>query len=199
MVYNQEHPLPLVVLLSGNGSNLQAIIDAIAAGMPAKIRAVISNRDNAYGLVRAEKADIATHVLSHSDYPERQDYDRALAAIIDTYSPTLIILAGFMRILSQPFVHHYAGQILNIHPSLLPKHPGLNTHQRVLELGETEHGTTVHIVTEDLDSGPALGQMKLAVNKGDTPETLRTRIQKLEHQLYPQIIAKFCSGELTLN
>ncbi len=196
MTYSQDHRLPLVVLISGNGSNLQAIIDAIDNGMPAKIRAVVSNQEDAYGLERAEKADIATFVLTHDDYPERRDYDRALAAIIDTYAPKLIILAGFMRILSQPFVHHYQGQILNIHPSLLPKHPGLNTHQRVLELGETEHGTTVHIVTEELDSGPTLAQAKISVTTADTIESLKARVQKLEHQLYPQVIADFCSGKL---
>ncbi len=192
-----NEPLQLIILISGNGSNLQAIIDAIAQDqLPARICLVISNRADAFGLTRARQAGIPTEILLHADYSQREAYDRALRETIDRYlDPTqksLIVLAGFMRILSPEFVAHYCGRIINIHPSLLPKYPGLHTHERVLEAGDREHGTTVHLVTEDLDAGPILGQRKLDVRPDDTPETLQARVHALEHELYPEVIRHFC-------
>ena len=161
----------IVVLISGSGSNLQAFIDTLH-GRQANIVAVISNRDDAFGLQRAAKAGISTAVLSHRSFADRTSYDQALAALIDSHAPDLVILAGFMRILTAEFAHHYQGRLLNIHPSLLPKYPGLHTHQRALESGDLEHGATVHFVTEELDGGPAILQSHVPVLADDTPESL---------------------------
>ena len=147
-----DSPLALVVLISGNGSNLQAIIDAInEQGQQAEVRAVISNNPDAYGLTRAREANIAAEVLDHRRFPSREAYDRELQFLIDRHKPDLVVLAGFMRILTEDFVNHYHGRMFNIHPSLLPKYQGLNTHQRVLEAGDTIHGVSVHFVTPELD------------------------------------------------
>jgi len=191
--------LSLVVLLSGSGSNLQAIIDAIANGLPAKITAVISNRDDAYGLERAAKSGIETRVLNHKPYPDRETYDQALIELIDSFQPDLIILAGFMRILSPRFVQHYQGRLLNIHPSLLPKHKGLHTHQRALEAGDTIHGASVHFVTEELDGGPVVLQAQVPVEANDTEERLAARVLKQEHIIYPQVIRWFAEGRITIS
>jgi phosphoribosylglycinamide formyltransferase-1 len=182
-------PAPLAVLISGNGSNLQAIIDAIEGGeLPAKIAVVISNKPNAYGLERARKVGIATEVVAHQENETREAYDTALQQCLEKYAPKVIVLAGFMRILTPAFVAHFQGRILNIHPSLLPKYPGLHTHQRALAAGDRTHGVTVHIVTPELDAGPILGQRECKITPEDTEETLKQKIQKLEHQLYPEVI-----------
>jgi phosphoribosylglycinamide formyltransferase-1 len=185
-------PIRIAVLISGNGSNLQAMIDAIDAGtLPAKVVVVISNKADAYGLDRAKKANIPTEVISHSDYETREAYDEALIACLENYEPDLIVLAGFMRILTSTFVEHFKNRILNIHPSLLPKYPGLHTHKQVLAAGDLTHGATVHIVTSELDAGPILGQMQCNVAPNDTAETLKQKVQQLEYQLYPEVIKKW--------
>jgi phosphoribosylglycinamide formyltransferase-1 len=189
--------LPIVILISGKGSNLQAIIDAInAQQLDAEIRAVISNRADAYGLERAKQANIPTQVLLNSVAISKQNYDHELQKIIDSYQPALIILAGFMRILTPEFVRHFSGKIINIHPSLLPNYPGLHTHQRVIQAGDKEHGVTVHWVTDDLDAGPIIAQVKIPVDPADTPETLKAKIHREEHKLYPQMIQWVADGKL---
>lgn len=190
-------PFRLVVLVSGNGSNLQAFIDRVADGsLPAVIAAVISNRADAHALVRARQAGIATEVLDHRGYASREAFDRALAERIDQYRPDAVILAGFMRILSPAFVRHYAWRLLNTHPSLLPKYPGLDTHARALAAGEREHGASVHFVTEELDGGPVVAQAAVPVLAGDTVDSLRARVQAAEHRLYPEVTGWLASGRL---
>lgn len=195
-----NHSLPgLVVLISGSGTNLQAIIDAIGDGrIRAEIRCVISNRADAYGLERARNAGIPCQVLDHRAFDSREAFDRALAEIIDAHNPDLVVLAGFMRILTQGFVRHYQGRLLNIHPSLLPKYRGLDTHQRALDAGDCEHGVTVHFVTEELDGGPNLIQAVVPVLPGDTAALLRERVLRQEHVIYPQAIAWFLEGRVRM-
>ncbi|MGK0674317.1 MAG: phosphoribosylglycinamide formyltransferase [Halothiobacillaceae bacterium] len=185
----------IVVLISGQGSNLQALIDAERRGElgGGHIVAVISNRADAFGLERARKAGIPTEVIRHEDFPERADFDAALMDRIDTYRPKLVVLAGFMRILTPAFVHHYAGHLINIHPSLLPKYPGMNTHARAIEAGEAEHGATVHFVTEDVDAGPIILQGRVPVLPNDTPQTLQQRVHTIEHQIYPAAVRMLCT------
>ena len=185
------------VLISGGGSNLQSFIDKIASGeLDMDIVLVVSNRVDAHGLRRAADAKIAARSLCHTDFPDRESFDRALAAELDSFSPDLIILAGFMRILSPWFVAHFAGRILNIHPALLPAYPGLDTHQRVLDAGEKWHGSTVHFVTEELDGGPRILQGRIGVDPTETADALALRVQAAEHQIYPQAAALFGSGRL---
>ena len=192
-------PLPIVVLISGGGSNLQAIIDAVAGGqLPAEIRAVISNRPGAQGLQRAARAGIPAEVLDHTAYASRADYDAALMARIDHYAPKLVVLAGFMRLLSDDFVNHYQGRLLNIHPSLLPKFKGLQTHQRAVDAGEREHGASVHFVTPELDGGPVILQARVPVKPGDSAEQLAARVLLQEHRIYPEVIRWFAEGRLQL-
>lgn len=192
-------PLRVVVLISGNGSNLQAIIDDINKyNVPAQIVAVISNKADAYGLTRARKADIPVEVIKHADYGTREAYDQALENKIDHYQAELVVLAGFMRILSDDFVNHYAGRMINIHPSLLPKYQGLNTHRRVLDAGDTEHGASVHFVTPKLDSGPLILQAKVPVLNGDSTNTLAHRVHDVEHKIYPQVVRWFAERHLSL-
>ena len=188
--------LPVVVLISGSGSNLQAIIDATDNDLPIEIRAVISNKANAYGLERAKQVGIETVVVDHTRFDSRQAFDTELACIIDNYEPGLVVLAGFMRILSDDFVHHYEGRMLNIHPSLLPKYKGTNTHARAIEAGDAEAGCSVHLVTAELDSGPVLLQAKVPIIKGDTPETLAARVLEQEHVIYPEAIRRFALNKL---
>jgi len=196
---SSQAPLPLVVLISGNGSNLQAIIDACAAGsINAEIKAVISNRADAFGLQRAEQADIPTHVLEHRLFKDRQAFDSALSELIDRYRPGLVVLAGFMRILTPEFVNHYCGRMLNIHPSLLPDFQGLNTHQRALEAGAKEHGVSIHFVTPELDGGPVVNRASVSIQPDDDAETLAKRVQAQEHRLYPEAISWFAEGRLKL-
>jgi phosphoribosylglycinamide formyltransferase-1 len=176
--------MPVVVLISGSGSNLQAIIDGMQAGdLPIDIRAVISNRADAYGLERAKAAGIHTEVVSHRDYQGREDFDRALQEAIDAHNPALVILAGFMRILTRDFVEHYLGRMLNIHPALLPLFPGLNTHERALQDEVKEHGATVHFVTTEVDGGPLVLQARVPVHDDDTPEALAARVLEQEHRI----------------
>ncbi|QXH52769.1 phosphoribosylglycinamide formyltransferase [Pseudomonas fakonensis] len=187
----------VVVLLSGSGSNLQALIDS-ASDSPARIRAVISNRADAYGLERARAAGIDTAVLAHGGFDGRDAFDTALMALIDGFEPDLVVLAGFMRILSGGFVRHYQGRLLNIHPSLLPLYKGLHTHQRVLEAGDSEHGCSVHFVTEELDGGPLVVQAVVPVASDDTAQTLAQRVHLQEHQIYPLAVRWFAEGRLRL-
>jgi len=192
---SDQEAFSCVVLISGNGSNLQAIIDA---GFASDIRAVISNKADAYGLVRAQAANIPTAILSHKDFGSRELYDAALAKLISNYNPQLIILAGFMRILSHAFVKQFAGKIINIHPSLLPKYPGLNTHARVLSAKDSHHGVSVHFVTEALDGGPLIAQTSLNISPQDTVHTLQERVHTLEHKIYPQVLKLFKEKRIQL-
>ena len=191
--------IPLVVLVSGSGSNLQAIIDASSnPDYPAEIVAVISNIEGVKGLERAEKAGIPTAVLDHKNFPDRESYDFALRELIDSYHPEIIVLAGFMRILTDEFVNTYLGKMLNIHPSLLPKYKGLNTHQKAIDAGDERHGATVHFVTPDLDSGPLIIQAEVPVLANDTSESLAARVLEKEHQIYPQAIEWLASGRISM-
>ncbi len=193
-----DRPLPIVVLISGNGSNLQAIIDAISAGLPAEIRAVISNNPQAYGLNRARKAGIPAEVIDHHEYDSRPAFDQALMSRIDHYQAKLVVLAGFMRILTDEFVKHYYGHMINIHPSLLPRYQGLNTHQRALDAEDKIHGVSVHFVTPELDAGPVIRQAEIPIHANDDADTLAQRIHEQEHIIYPQVIRWFAEGRLRL-
>ncbi len=195
---NVEKRLPIVVLVSGSGSNLQAIIDDAQADLPVDIRAVISNKADAYGLERARKANIPTRVLEHTAFEDRPAYDQALMTLIDEYQPALVILAGFMRILTPSFVSHYQGRLLNIHPSLLPKYRGLHTHQRVLESGDRQHGASVHLVTEELDGGPLILQVTVPIEPDDDEASLAARVLTQEHIIYPTVIRWFAEGRLSV-
>ncbi|PLR36829.1 phosphoribosylglycinamide formyltransferase [Chimaeribacter californicus] len=189
----------IVVLVSGQGSNLQALIDACQQGrLHASLAAVFSNKAGAYGLERAREAGIPAHALDAREFSDREAFDAALAEQIDAYAPDLIVLAGYMRILSAAFVRHYAGRMLNIHPSLLPKYPGLHTHRQALVNRDAEHGTSVHFVTEELDGGPVILQAKVPVFDGDSEEDLQARVQVQEHQIYPLVAQWFVSGRLAM-
>lgn len=189
----------IVVLISGNGSNLQAIIDACAQQrINGVLRAVFSNKAEAYGLERAREAGIPAHALTVGQFASREAFDRALMQEIDAYAPDVVVLAGYMRILSPAFVAHYAGRLLNIHPSLLPKYPGLHTHRQVLENGDEEHGTSVHFVTDELDGGPVILQAKVPVFDGDTEDDITERVQSQEHAIYPLVVSWFVDGRLAM-
>lgn len=189
----------VVVLLSGTGSNLQALIDSTRTGdSPVRIAAVISNRSDAYGLQRARDAGIDTRSLDHKAFDGREAFDSALIELIDAFNPKLVVLAGFMRILSADFVRHYEGRLLNIHPSLLPKHKGMHTHQRALDAGDSEHGCSVHFVTEELDGGPLVVQAVVPVESGDSAQTLAQRVHTQEHRIYPLAVRWFAEGRLIL-
>ena len=185
------------MLLSGSGSNLQALIDAQASSSY-EIVAVISNKQDAFGLQRAAKHGIATETLSHRDFASRESFDSKLAKLVDSFKPDLVVLAGFMRILTAPFVALFAGRLVNIHPSLLPEFPGMNTHQRALDAGESEHGVSVHFVTEELDGGPVIARRKVSVTADDTAESLAAKVLTEEHKLYPEVVEWFARGELSL-
>ena len=192
-----ESKTPLVILLSGNGSNLQAIIDAIALNkLDATIQCVLSNNADAFGLIRAKTHHIETRTVLAMPDESRESYDRRLSNVIDAYSAKYVILAGFMRILTASFVQKYQGQLINIHPSLLPKYPGLKTHEKVLANGEQQHGCTVHYVTEEVDGGPIIAQSTLTVNAGESVESLKKRVHRLEHSLYPRVIQQLCRQDL---
>ncbi len=194
-----SEPLPIVVLLSGSGSNLQSIIERINDGsVNARIAAVISNKPEAYGLQRARQAGIATEIIVHQQFDSRESFDTELTRRIEKYQPELIVLAGFMRILSDDFVNHFYGKMINIHPSLLPKYRGLHTHQRALEAGDTEHGLSIHYVSAELDGGPLILQRKVPVLKQDTADSLAQRVLAEEHIAYPQVIQWFAQGRLHL-
>lgn len=189
----------LVALISGRGSNLKAIIDAASNGeLPVSLAAVISNRPQAPGLMHARNAGIAALAIDHKTFADRALFDRALQQRIDQYQPDLVILAGFMRILSAFFVDHYRGRLLNIHPSLLPKFPGLDTHARALAAGERAHGASVHFVTSELDGGPVIAQARVPVLKTDDPDTLAARVLEQEHRLYPLAIRWFAQKRIRL-
>lgn len=189
----------IVILISGRGSNMQAIVEtAQAEKWPVKIAAVISNRADAAGLDYAAAAGIPTAVVVSKDYPERAAFDAALQAEIDRYAPDLVVLAGFMRILTAPFVEHYAGRLMNIHPSLLPSFPGLATHQQALSFGVKVHGATVHFVTADLDHGPIVAQAAVQVLPDDTEHSLAERVLEQEHVIYPRAVRWFAEGRLKI-
>jgi phosphoribosylglycinamide formyltransferase-1 len=189
----------IVVLISGSGTNLQAIIDACTSkDYPGEIVGVISNKADAYGLTRAKDANISTLSLSHKDFESREAYDHELVKAIDAYSPDVIVLAGFMRILTPSFVQHFQGKLVNIHPSLLPKYQGLNTHQRAIDAGDDVHGVSVHFVTEELDGGPVILQAKVPVFDGDNSEDLAARVHEQEHRIYPLVVRWLCEKRLTM-
>jgi phosphoribosylglycinamide formyltransferase 1 len=190
----------LAILISGSGSNLQAFIDACAApDFPCEIALVLSNKADAFGLERARRAGISAAAIDHRAFPSRDGFDAALRERIDASAPDLVILAGFMRILGADFVRHYLGRLLNIHPSLLPKYPGLHTHQRAIDAGDSEHGASVHFVTEELDGGPLIVQARVPVLADDTPDTLAARVLEQEHRIYPLAARWFAEGRLRLN
>lgn len=192
-------PLPIVILISGHGSNLQAIIDAVRSGeLPVDIRCVISNRPDAYGLLRAREAGIPTRIVNHSVYTDRRVFDHDLLQTIDAFQPSLVVLAGFMRILGPGLIDHYQGRMMNIHPSLLPAYPGLDTHQRVIDAKEKHHGASVHFVTNELDSGPVIIQGRVSVSPDDDVNSLNARVQELEHHIYPLAIKWFAERRLEL-
>ena len=187
----------IAVLISGSGSNLQAVIDAIDAGIiNAEIVLVISNKADAYGLIRAQNAGIQTLLLQHTDYACRIDFDLAMLEHLEQQRVDLVVLAGFMRILSAEFVRHFPGRMLNIHPSLLPKYKGLHTHKRAIEAGDTEHGCSVHFVTAELDDGPVALQATVPVATTDTERQLQQKVHLREHIAYPKVIAWFCANSL---
>jgi phosphoribosylglycinamide formyltransferase-1 len=185
----------IVILISGRGSNMQAILDA---RLPLTVAAVISNDATAGGLATAQSHGVTTRVVDHREFADRAAFDAALAAAIDEYSPDLVVLAGFMRILTAEFVAHYRGRLLNIHPSLLPSFTGLHTHRRALAAGVKVHGCSVHFVTAELDHGPIVAQAVVPVLEGDSEDTLAARVLVQEHRLYPQAVAWFCAGRLTI-
>lgn len=186
----------IVILISGRGSNMQALLEADLPG--SHITAVISNKADASGLEIARQHGIATQVLSHRDYPDRDSFDAALSAVIDGYQPDLVVLAGFMRILTAGFVERYYGKLINIHPSLLPSYGGLDTHERALKDGVKIHGCTVHFVTPDLDHGPIIIQAAVPVLADDTAKTLAARVLREEHRIYQQAVNWFCNDHLSL-
>ncbi len=189
----------IVILISGRGSNMEAVIRAAQAEQwPARIAAVISNRSDAAGLVFAAEHGIATAVVANKDYATRAEFDAALQTVIDGHAPDLVVLAGFMRILTPQFVAHYAGRMLNIHPSLLPLFPGLATHAQALAAGVAEHGATVHFVTAELDHGPMVAQAVVPVLADDTVDSLSARVLAQEHTLYPRAVRWFIEGRLTI-
>ena len=190
--------ISVVVLLSGHGSNLQALIDA-CQHLPASIVAVVANRPNAYGLTRAQQNNIPAHCIDSTLFENRDAFDLALQQHIDTYHPDYILLAGFMRRLGCQFTNHFRGRLLNIHPSLLPKYPGLKTHEKVLAAQDTYHGCTIHYVTPVIDAGPIIFQASCPVRSQDTLASLRERVQQLEHKSYPRVLHMLCEGRLTLN
>ena len=187
----------VAVLVSGSGTNLQALIDRQRDGrLDANLAVVASNRDDAGGLRRAAAAGIDTLAIRHRDFDGRELFDRALAGALAEYRPDLVVLAGFMRILSPWFVARFDGRILNIHPALLPKYPGLDTHARAIAAGDSRHGSTVHFVTDELDGGPRVLAGRLRIEPDDTPESLRARVLALEHRIYPQAVQWFADGRL---
>lgn len=187
------------VLISGNGSNLQALIDACQAGrIQGELVGVVSNRADAFGLELAKAAGIATQVLSNQAFADRESYDAALIQALESWKPDLLVMAGFMRILTPAFVQHFAGRMLNIHPSLLPKYQGVKTHARAIAAGETVHGASVHFVTEELDGGPVVLQARVPIFPDDDEVTLAERVLSQEHQIYPLVVNWFCQNRLAM-
>jgi phosphoribosylglycinamide formyltransferase-1 len=191
--------IQLVVLISGRGSNLQAILDQAASGeLPVEVAAVISNRPGVHGLERARQAGVPALELDHGNFADRPRFEAALIELIDGYQPDLVVLAGFMRVLTAGFTEHYRGRIFNIHPSLLPKFRGLHTHERAIAAGETEHGASIHFVTAELDGGPVIARARVPILPGDDPDTLAARVLEQEHRLYPRAIRWFAESRLRL-
>lgn len=191
-----EHTTRLVILISGRGSNMRSIIEAINhQQLDATVAAVISNRPDAAGLEYASSQSIPTKIVDHKAFADRDSFDKALAKQIDEFNPDYVILAGFMRILTAEFVEHYQNKLINIHPSLLPKFKGLDTHQRAIDAGEQEHGASVHFVTAELDDGPVIMQAKVKVMADDSAQTLAARVLEQEHQLYPAAIQKLVNNK----
>jgi phosphoribosylglycinamide formyltransferase-1 len=192
-------PKRIVILVSGNGSNAQAIIDACLNGrINAKVVAVISNKIDAYALIRARKHHIDAISISHKDFTSRESFDQRLFDTMQRYAPDLVVLAGFMRILTNAFVSAFSGRMLNIHPSLLPKYPGLATHQRAIDNGDLEHGSTVHFVTAELDGGPIVISSRVSIHPEDDAASLTERVAKTEWQIYPTAVEWFCKDMLQL-
>ena len=190
----------IVVLISGNGSNLQSIIRHVEDGkIDGHIKAVISNVEDVYGLERAKQAGIEALAVPHKDYASREEYDTALLANVEKFQPDLIVLAGFMRILTPYFVNFYTGKLLNIHPSLLPKYKGLNTHQRAIDNQDAEHGASIHFVSPELDGGPVILQAKVPVFEEDSATDLAARVQEQERQIYPLVVRWFCDDRLMMH
>jgi phosphoribosylglycinamide formyltransferase-1 len=186
----------VAILISGGGSNMVKLVESMTGDHPARPVLVLSNDPQAGGLKRAAESGIATAAVDHRDFKgDREGFERKLISVIDAVSPDILCLAGFMRILTPVFIDHYAGRMLNIHPSLLPKYRGLHTHQRALDAGEAEAGCTVHEVTAELDDGPILGQARVGVLPGDTAETLAARVLGEEHRLYPAVLRRFAAGD----
>lgn len=197
MKVDKKTPKNIVVLVSGNGSNLQAIIDSLEnETVLGSVSAVISNNASAYALERAKKHSIDAVFIDPKDFSNRQAYDRELAKKTGSYRPSLVVLAGFMRILSGEFVNQFSGRLINIHPSLLPKYPGLNTHSRAIENNDLTHGTSVHFVTEELDGGPIIAQAELNLIKNESPKELALRVQTLEYKLYSWVIKLFLKNQI---
>jgi len=191
--------LKIIVLISGSGSNLQAIIDACNAKMiNGSVVGVISNKPNAYGLERAKKNNIPTNVINHNDFTTREDFDKELVSSVNTFQPDLIVLAGFMRILSPIMTSVFKNKMINIHPSLLPKYPGLNTHEQVIANDDDEHGVTIHSVSEELDGGPIIAQSKISVYKDQKLDDLIERIHEIEHKIFPKVISMIASKEIKI-
>jgi phosphoribosylglycinamide formyltransferase-1 len=196
-----DQPLSkIVILISGSGSNLQSFIDACSAGVvDGKIMAVISNRPGVKGLNRASAADIPNIVIDHRAFQSREEFDQYLAEVITSFTPDLVVLAGFMRILTDGFVNQFIGKLINIHPSLLPSYPGLNTHQRAIEAGDATAGATVHFVTSELDGGPAILQATVPILPKDTAVDLAARVLIVEHEIYPVVAQWYCQGRLVMD
>ena len=187
----------IAVLISGNGSNLEALIDACNKNIiKGKIDIVISNNPEAYGIVRARRSNINNKIIDNKEFETREDFDLALSQEIQKTNPDLIVLAGFMRILTPVFIEHFIDKIINIHPSLLPKYPGLNTHKSVIENGDTKHGITIHFVNQILDGGKIIAQGEISVKKNETEEELKKRIHSLEHIMLPKVVSKFADGSI---
>jgi len=192
-------PIGVVVLISGRGSNLQSILDRARAGdIGAEVRAVVSNVATAGGLEHARESGVATRVVDHRSFADRDAFDRALADVVDSFQPDLVVLAGFMRVLTPAFVERFAGRLINIHPSLLPLFPGLDTHRRAIDAGATEHGASVHFVSSELDGGPIIIQARVPVLADDDPEQLAARVLEQEHRILPQAIQWFAQGRLAV-
>ncbi len=187
----------VAILISGGGSNMVALVESMTDNHPSRPVLVLSNDSDAGGLSKARDLGIETAVVNHRHYPDREAFERAINAQLDAVDADVICLAGFMRILTPVFTDRWAGKVLNIHPSLLPKYPGLNTHARAIEAGDTEAGCTVHIVTSELDDGPILGQARVPVKPDDTPATLAARVLEMEHKLYPAVLHRFVNGDTT--
>ncbi|MEX2494477.1 MAG: phosphoribosylglycinamide formyltransferase [Woeseia sp.] len=193
----EQSTVSAAILVSGDGTNLQAFIDEVQAGnLNLDLAVVASNNPKAFALERAKRAGIPVTCVPHTDFPQRAQFDGALADALEHYRPDLLILAGFMRILTPSFIRRFEGRILNIHPSLLPRFSGLDTHQRALQAGDLVHGSTVHFVTEELDAGPAIVQGRVPVLPGDTAATLAERVQSMEHRIYPAAVALVAAGRV---